>query len=202
MITAKKRFGYATVSAFVFHLLVFIATAFFINNEIYLTNQDIFQTMDYIESVNQGSEAESIEISDKIFFEDNTFEIIFCYENEIDNILPILNVSELNKTKNKPEIKHKFAKIVSTPAIKPKLIKRTVIQYPAKANGSEGCVTVCILVGCDGRAEYVSTAKSSGNPFLDGAAVEECIKWKFMPARDKEGRKVRCLIYIPVDIKK
>ena len=49
--------------------------------------------------------------------------------------------------------------------------------------------------------EYVSTAASSGNPFLDGAALEECIKWRFSPAQDVEGNDVRCIIYIPVDVK-
>ena len=97
--------------------------------------------------------------------------------------------------------KPKIAPIVREPLVKPKLLRHAPVPYPAKAGGQAGRVIVCILVGADGVPEYVSTAASSGNPFLDGAALEECIKWRFSPAQDMEGNDVRCIIYIPVDIK-
>ena len=91
--------------------------------------------------------------------------------------------------------------ISKNPATKPKLIKHSPVPYPAEANGVTGTVTVCFLVGYNGAPEYTSTAESSGNRFLDAAAVEHCISWRFTPARDSKGRLVRCLVYIPVTIK-
>ena len=91
--------------------------------------------------------------------------------------------------------------VSKNPATKPKLIKHSPVPYPAEANGAVGTVVVCFLVGYDGRPEYASTAYSSGNRFLDAAAVEHCITWRFTPARDAKGRLVRCLVYIPVTVR-
>ena len=78
--------------------------------------------------------------------------------------------------------------VVKNPAVKPKLTQYSPVPYPAAAGGTSGTVTVCILVGYDGRPEYASIAGSSGNRFLDAAAVEHCITWRFTPARDGKGR--------------
>lgn len=91
--------------------------------------------------------------------------------------------------------------VVKNPAEKPRLISYTPIPYPAEGGGAAGTVVVCILVGYEGRPEYTSLAESSGNRFLDAAAVERCITWRFTPARDSKGRIVRCLVYIPITIK-
>lgn len=90
--------------------------------------------------------------------------------------------------------------VMKNPAVKPKLVKHTKIRYPAEAGGETGSVVVCFLVGYDGRPEYTSTAESSGNRFLDAAAVDGCIDWRFTPAKDSKGRLVRCLVYIPVQV--
>lgn len=91
--------------------------------------------------------------------------------------------------------------VVKNPAEKPRIIHHTPVPYPADGGGSAGTVVVCILVGYEGRPEYTSLAESSGNRFLDAAAVEHCITWRFKPARDNKGRIVRCLVYIPVTIR-
>lgn len=91
--------------------------------------------------------------------------------------------------------------VVNNPATKPKLLYRTPIPYPQDAEGEIGTIVVCFLVGYDGVPEYTSTAQSSGNRFLDAAALDNCIKWRFAPARDAKGRLVRCLVYIPITVK-
>ena len=95
----------------------------------------------------------------------------------------------------------KSVPISKNPATKPKLVSFSPVPYPSEANGAAGTVIVCFLVSYDGRPEYASTAESSGNRFLDAAAVEHCISWRFTPARDDKGRLVRCLVYIPVTVK-
>lgn len=91
--------------------------------------------------------------------------------------------------------------VSKNPSLKPKIISYSPIPYPKEAGGAVGTVRVCILVGYDGRPEYTSLAESSGNRFLDAAAIEHCIKWRFTPARDSKGRIVRCLLYIPVTVR-
>lgn len=100
------------------------------------------------------------------------------------------------------EQKRKTIPVVKNPAVKPKLVRYTPVPYPAEAGGASGTVLVVILVGYDGRPEYASIAGSSGNRYLDAAAVEHCIDWQFTPARDANGRLVRCLVYIPIQLKK
>ena len=95
----------------------------------------------------------------------------------------------------------KSVPISKNPATKPKLVSFSPVPYPAEANGAAGTVIVCFLVSYDGRPEYASTAESSGNRFLDAAAVEHCITWRFTRARDDKGRLVRCLVYIPVTVR-
>ena len=95
----------------------------------------------------------------------------------------------------------KSVPISKNPATKPKLVSFSPVPYPAEATGAAGTVIVCFLVSYDGRPEYASTAESSGNRFLDAAAVEHCITWRFTPARDDKGRLVRCLVYIPVTVR-
>ena len=107
--------------------------------------------------------------------------------------------SQIQDEKLKKEGKN--VPISKNPATKPKLVSHSPVPYPAEANGAAGTVVVCFLVSYDGRPEYASTAESSGNRFLDAAAVEHCITWRFTPARDAKGRLVRCLVYIPVTVK-
>ncbi|GEM_PF-1219267 len=90
--------------------------------------------------------------------------------------------------------------VSKNPSLKPKIISYSPVPYPTDAEGAVGTVVVCILVGYDGRPEYTSLTESSGNRFLDAAAVEHCIGWRFTPARDGKGRIVRCLLYIPVRV--
>lgn len=106
---------------------------------------------------------------------------------------------ELEKERRAQE--RKQVPVVRNPAVRPKLIRYQPVPYPPAAGGASGTVMVVILVGYDGRPEYASLAGSSGNRFLDAAAVEHCIEWQFTPARDAKGRLVRCLVYIPVPLK-
>lgn len=103
-------------------------------------------------------------------------------------------------TDKKLKEQRKVIPVVKNPAVQPKLTYYTPIPYPREAGGVTGTVVVCFLVGFDGVPEYTSTAESSGNRFLDAAAVETCINWRFSPARDAKGRLVRCLMYIPVTV--
>lgn len=160
-------------------------------------SDEIFEVLENIEVIQDDTAKSRMDkFNRKLHIEDEFIKIIFATENDLQQpSLKQLGFEDLElDIKQKPKI----APIVHTPEVKPKLLSRKLVPYPAKAGGARGKVTVCILVGIDGKAEYVSTAGSSGNPIIDGVALEHAITWRFSPALDKRGRPVRCLIYIPI----
>ena len=195
MYSASLRISIAVIISLVVHLgVIYIGH---VNGQKKFISGEVYETMAEIQAVNYVGEISNVR---KYHSSD--------YWNYSPMKLYVLK-DDLKIKKIKTDIfdpqtlkKPKIAPVVREPMVKPKLIKLSPIPYPAKAGGQNGRVIVCILVGVDGVPEYASTAGSSGNPFLDGAALEECIKWRFSPAEDAEGNYVRCLTYISVDVNK
>lgn len=202
MLSVRNRNLYALACSLVFHLLLF-GGAFFANDFAAMQAKgELYETLEYIEHAEvQVSDSHLNIINRTANLEERPFEIILCSPEELK--LSLKKLEQIDAPRLKAEIndKPKIAPIVKAPVVKPRLLNRTAVPYPARAEGAEGVVTVCILVGIDGKPEYVSTAGSSGNPFLDGAALDHCIKWRFEPARNEKNQKVRCLVYIPIMVK-
>lgn len=127
-------------------------------------------------------------------------ELVVLKQDMLDKLFGRTNIIARQVDDQRARDARKTLPVMKNPAVKPKLVKHSKIPYPAEAGGETGSVVVCFLVGYDGRPEYTSTAESSGNRFLDAAAVDGCIDWRFTPARDAKGRLVRCLVYIPVQV--
>lgn len=160
-------------------------------------SEELFEVIENVETVHGDSEEDRMNrFNRKLHVEDDFLEVWLVEEGDLAGE----KLKQLSFEDLEPDIKQKpkIAPIVHAPAVKPKLVTKTPIPYPARAQGATGKVTVCILVGINGRPEYVSTAGSSGNPILDSAALESSINWRFNPAMDEKGRPVRCLIYVPV----
>jgi protein TonB len=85
----------------------------------------------------------------------------------------------------------------------PKIIKHKKPSYPslAKKNGIEGITRIKILINNLGKVEDVIVAKSSGSNLLDEAAVKAVKKWEFIPAKNKDGHKIRCYASMPIVFK-
>ena len=195
MYSVNLRISVAVIISLVFHLgIIFIGH---VHGQKKFVAGEIYETMSEIQAVNYvGESANPRKNNNRGYWKYAPLNLYILEDGvkikkfKTDNFDP--------QTLKKPKV----APIVREPMVKPKLIKHNLVPYPAKANGHNGRVIVCVLVGVDGVPEYVSTAGSSGNPFLDGAALEECIKWRFSPAEDADGNYVRCLTYISVDINK
>ena len=125
-------------------------------------------------------------------------EFVILDSNLLDKLFGRTSVIARQVEDQRARDARKTLPVMRNPAVKPALVRHTKIAYPKEAAGAKGSVVVCFLVGYDGRPEYTSTAESSGNRFLDAAAVDGCIEWRFTPAKDAKGRLVRCLVYIPV----
>lgn len=125
-------------------------------------------------------------------------EFVILKQDVADKLFGRTNIIARQVDDQRAKDARKTLPVIKNPAVMPKLVKRTKIRYPAEAGGETGSVVVCLLVGYNGRPEYASTAESSGNRFLDAAALDGCIDWRFTPAKDSKGRLVRCLVYIPV----
>jgi len=68
--------------------------------------------------------------------------------------------------------------------VKPKPLKSPVPNYPyeAKKAGIEGMTVVKMLIDTDGSVMDVKVLKTSGNQWLDEAAIDAALKSKFKPA--------------------
>lgn len=90
--------------------------------------------------------------------------------------------------------------IVHNPAQPPSVISRAQPDYPSSARkaGIEGTVRIRFLVGKDGSVESASVSASSGNAELDQAALNAAYGWRFNPAKDEQGRPVRCYVNGPI----
>ena len=195
MYSERMRIAIALACSLACHLCLLMAGQ--IQGHHRAVSDEVYETMLDISPADFDQEAVKSRINNKKgFFTLAPLELYLLEDAPIK--LKKIKIEEIDPSSLK---KPKIAPIVREPLVKPKLLRHAPVPYPAKAGGQAGRVIVCILVGADGVPEYVSTAASSGNPFLDGAALEECIKWRFSPAQDVEGNDVRCIIYIPVDIK-
>ena len=162
---------------------------------------EVYETMDFIEHLESSTaSAPKRRLLEGRLTNVDLFEIVLADSAGLKNTLSSIKVLKLPDLaaaiKNKPKV----APIVKAPLVKPKLLNKSKAPYPVNGGGLVGNVIVCVLVGIDGRPEYVSTAGSSGSPVLDGAALEHCIKFRFTPAQDEHGNKVRCLVYIPMEV--
>lgn len=84
--------------------------------------------------------------------------------------------------------------------IMPEMIKESVPRYPRKArlSGAEGRVWVKALVDKTGTVKIAFAAKTSGNDYLDRAALDSAVKNKFSPARN-DGLPVSFWVTYKVD---
>ena len=89
---------------------------------------------------------------------------------------------------------------IESPTVPPRLLSKTNPRYPlgARSRNITGTTSVRMLVNEKGRVESASVANSSGNGELDASAVECVYKWKFSPAKNKQGNAVQCYITIPI----
>ena len=76
----------------------------------------------------------------------------------------------------------------------------TTPPYPqdARKNGIEGTTRIRVLIDESGRVTEASVSGSSGSSSLDQSALQAIYKWRFSPARDANGNKVKCYVNIPV----
>jgi protein TonB len=81
----------------------------------------------------------------------------------------------------------------------PTLLASAVPQYPESAReaGIEGQVTLEIVVDPAGRVSPdIKIVESI--PALDAAAIDAVRKWRFAPARDRDGNPITVSIKIPL----
>ncbi|MEO6155673.1 MAG: energy transducer TonB [Thermomonas sp.] len=73
-------------------------------------------------------------------------------------------------------------------------------NYPREAlnRGVGGIVRVQATVSPDGRVERMEVAESSGNRYLDRAAMEAVRRWRFQPVM-RNGQPVSATVTIPVE---
>lgn len=200
MLRARKNNVYAIVCSLFIHLLLFFVINASAKYAYGSVSSEVFETMDYIENADCTStklkQGHEINKEEPIY---SYLEIVLCGEEQLKQDLVNVKQIKILKMENVMKGERKKA-IVNAPAVSPKLLERTIVPCPSGCDSRGGTVLVCVLVGIDGKPEYVSTAKSSGNPIIDGAAINSCINWRFRPAQDAQGNNVRCLIYIPVGV--
>lgn len=203
MMQIKHRFLAAFIISFILHGIVFSGSMLYASH--YLlgeTSDEIYEASDVVgELAEKPLEKVERQSSQKGRKYVSSITLVILDRDQVKNVDSRTRhiASQIQDEKLKKE--GKSVPISKNPATKPKLVSFSPVPYPAEANGAAGTVVVCFLVSYDGRPEYASTAESSGNRFLDAAAVEHCITWRFTPARDTKGRLVRCLVYIPVMVK-
>ena len=84
-------------------------------------------------------------------------------------------------------------------AAPPELVDRVLPEYPrlARQRGLEGQVVLEVVLDQSGRVEdEIRVLRSL--PLLDAAAIAAVKRWRFRPARDREGRPMRVVMEIPV----
>lgn len=200
---AEKRFAYGFMASIIFHILLLGVCLVLTRNIIIgATSDEIYEASDIGEIAASTSLTQLPEKTTALVRHHITnIEIILLKDQNIKQMFgDTQNIASQVRDENLKKAR-KAIPVVKNPAVKPKLIVHTPVLYPQAAEGATGTVVVCILVGFDGRPEYVAMAESSGNRFLDAAAVDNCLNWRFTPAKDTQGRIVRCLVYIPVVIK-
>ena len=86
------------------------------------------------------------------------------------------------------------------PAVPPKIVQTVPPYYPPaqKEAGIEGLSVLRLVIGTGGQVEHAEVIKSSGSEALDNSALNAAKKWRFTPAKDKAGHKVRCYFNLPI----
>lgn len=81
-------------------------------------------------------------------------------------------------------------------------ISQLAPRYPREALSRDigGTVRVRATVAPDGRVERMEVAESSGNRYLDRAAMEAVRRWTFKPAT-RNGQPVSADVVVPLDFK-
>ena len=84
--------------------------------------------------------------------------------------------------------------IARNPKVPPRVAATAAPVYPQALRdaGIGGRVVVRGVVGIDGRVESAVVVRSSGNSTLDNNALSAFYKWRFSPAKNDAGQKVRC----------
>lgn len=84
--------------------------------------------------------------------------------------------------------------IARNPKVPPRVASTAAPAYPQALRdaGIGGRVVVRGVVGIDGRVESAEVVRSSGNSTLDNNALSAFYKWRFSPAKNDAGQKVRC----------
>ena len=203
MMRIKHRFLAAFLISFILHGAVLSGSMLYASHyPLGETSDEIYEASDVVEGLAEKPlEKVERQISQKSRKYVSSITLVILDRDQVKKVDTRTRhvASQIQDEKLKKE--GKSVPISKNPATKPKLVSFSPVPYPSEANGAAGTVIVCFLVSYDGRPEYASTAESSGNRFLDAAAVEHCISWRFTPARDDKGRLVRCLVYIPVTVK-
>lgn len=84
--------------------------------------------------------------------------------------------------------------IARNPKVPPRVASTAAPVYPQALRdaGIGGRVAVRGVIGVDGRVESAEVVRSSGNSTLDNNALSAFYKWRFSPAKNDAGQKVRC----------
>ena len=84
--------------------------------------------------------------------------------------------------------------IARNPKVPPRVASTAAPIYPQALRdaGIGGRVVVRGVIGVDGRVESAEVVRSSGNSTLDNNALSAFYKWRFSPAKNDAGQKVRC----------
>ena len=194
-------FGFAV--SIILHF-VLLGGAWLFSDKVILeeTSDEIYEASDVVADFVPELDENTIKNVQKIARRHVTqIEIVPINDGVLDKLLGKSRLIARQVEDERLKAQRKTIPVVKNPATKPKLLYRTPVPYPEEAQGEVGTIVVCFLVGYDGVPEYTSTAQSSGNRFLDSAALDSCIKWRFAPAKDAQGRLVRCLVYIPITVK-
>lgn len=91
------------------------------------------------------------------------------------------------------------AGIARQPAVPPRVLNSVAAYYPPglKQAGIEGRSVMQLVIGTNGAVESVELLESSGNGTLDESAMAAARKWRFSPAKNSAGQKVRCYYVLP-----
>lgn len=75
----------------------------------------------------------------------------------------------------------------NTVDVKPKVLSRPPLEYPAEAakNGIKGYVVINILIGKDGSVELAKVLEAQPAGTFDNAALNAVRSWRFSPAKYK-----------------
>jgi len=82
----------------------------------------------------------------------------------------------------------------------PVAVSRPAPRYPREALNRNigGIVRVEVVVGPNGNVERMELAESSGDRFLDRAAMEAVRRWRFIPAT-RDGQPVTASVVVPLE---